>query len=477
MAQPKGFISDKEFDEKIGFISDADFESNIGVQPETPPAPTPSKSLYGKTADVLGNFSVGVAKGGLSTLQNIGNVIAKPLNKLFGGKPEDIGIKPETLKPQGTAENIGYGAERGAEFLIPSSKIAQGTKAVTGLMKGTGLASNAGRLLTRSGIEAGVVGTQTAAQQGTFKEDAGTAAIVASLLPVGGAGLNKVIGAAGQKIQQSVLRPSLRDVEDGFKIENVTKYKLGGNLQQTLSKTNSLMNDLGQQLRTTLRESDVPIDLNAIYQNTARRLSGNKALNFGDNKGTARVLKGLIGEIKEVSPNGVVDLVNANLVKRGAGTKGAWVFGNVDPDAKATEKVYNAFYDELKTAIEKAGGPEIQKINKQLSELIPISNAAIRRIPVAERNNAIGLTDGIGIYAALFDPRALATMGALKLSKSGRFANTLTRLSESMKGTRYGQSVNQTPQTNAMTGNMSKPQSIPNPTTFSPEVQRPLNLK
>lgn len=70
------------------------------------------------------------------------------------------------------------------------------------------------------------------------------------------------------------------------------------------------------------------------------------------------------------------------------------------------------------------------ELNKQISELIPISNASLRRLPIEQRNNVISLTDSIGLYGAMFDPKALVLIGANRLSKSGKFGNFLVNVSE-----------------------------------------------
>ena len=183
------------------------------------------------------------------------------------------------------------------------------------------------------------------------------------------------------------------------------------------------------QLSSKLEAGKTAVNLNKVFSDTSKALTKGKTKAFGDIGATKRVIKNLQSEIREVAgKNGLVDLVEATNIKRGAGTKGAWAFGRVEPDAGATEKVYSAFYNKIRLAIEEAAPKGVQNINKQISELIPISNATIRRLPVAQRNNIISLTDSIGLFSAMFDPRALAIIGAGKLSKAGKFGSFLARL-------------------------------------------------
>jgi hypothetical protein len=399
---------------------------------ETPKEETGVSGLMGA--------NVGVIKGGVSTLTGLSSLgergikavgrllTPKSLEKSFGfEKTEQTSAEkmiPERLRtPYGTAEKIGFGAEQIAEFLIPSSKVAK-------LEKGM-------RLLPKALTEGVIVGGQSAIQSGKVDNKTITSAIVGAMFPVGGKLLSKGKGAlkpVGEKIQTTVIRPSTRDIKDGFNIANVKKYNVGGSLSDTAIKTHTKINELSQKLAEKLSNSNAAVNLNKVYQETIRDILGtSKSKQFGDIGATKRVIDALKSEIEEVAgKNGLVDLVEATNIKRGAGTKGAWSFGRLEPDSSAIEKVYSKFYSKLKTAIEKAvPDGEIAEINKQISELIPISNAVLRRLPIEQRNNVIGLTDSIGLFSAIFDPRALALIGANRLSKSGRFGNFLVNLAES----------------------------------------------
>lgn len=440
-------ISNKETDDNINLVV-SDFKQKYSNQVSAVPQVGGTNALEG--------FAQGIAKAEVATIKGISGIgerIASQTAGRFVNLFQGNGFRATPVQdsftnavggqrnvesltvPQGISENVGFATERIAEFLSPSSAINKVKTAATGVIKGANLASKALRGGISAGVEGVAVGGQTALQQGEINTEAKVSAIVAAILPTAVKIGTKAIGATGRKIQQSVIKPALSDIEDGFKVENIVKYDLGGNLNQTLSKTHIKINSLSEQLNKKLSSSNASLNLNQLYENTVKKVSGNKFQNFGENQGVGRVLQSLKNEITETAgTNGLVSIPEAQLVKRGAGTKGAWSFGNPDPDARASEKVYNAFYNELKLAIEKNSPEGVRDINRQLSELIPISNAVIRRIPIAQRNNAISITDGIGLYSAVFNPTALAVMGATKLSRSGRFANLLIRASESMKG-------------------------------------------
>ena len=282
-------------------------------------------------------------------------------------------------------------------------------------------------------------------QKGEVGKDAKVGAIVGALMPAVGKTYSWVKGGlkpVGEKIQQTVIRPTIKDVKDGFKIENVSKYDVGGTLEETVTKVHTKINSLVKELQSKLKASDGQVSLNKVYKELKDEFLSQKSKNFGDSEAIKRVISSLKQEIKEVSgKKSLVDLVEATNIKRGAGTKGSWVFGRLEADATATEKVYTKFYQKIKKAIEDVSPDDIKGINKQISELIPISNASLRRLPVEQRNNILSLTDSIGLFASVFDPKALALIGANRLSKSGKFGQFLINLAEKTSKTEIGKRI------------------------------------
>lgn len=399
--------------------------------------PTKRKGVGG-----VGGFALGALKGVGKTLQNIGQAtLAAPAlipgGKTFGERlgeiKETTGVRPKTLEAKGGAERAGFITERIAEFIAPSGVVVKGTKALG--LAGKGIK----KLFGRSALEAGVVGGQTLAQKGEIDSDVKTAAIIGAMFPGLGAAITKVpsiFGATGRKVQTTVIKPSQKDLKDGFKIENVNKYNLGGSLTQTLEKSNNKLNSLSRELTKTIKttsDKGVTVNLKSILQETQEDLAQRGGRNFGNIKSIQNQLKSLDGEITEIAgKNGIVDFIEAQSVKRGAGGKGSWVFGSADPDARAVEVVYTAFYRKLLENMKKLGSPEMQRLNKQISEIIPIHNAVVRRTPIAERNNAISITDTMAIFASAFHPAALIVMGATRLQRAGKFGNILVKASDKL---------------------------------------------
>ena len=241
--------------------------------------------------------------------------------------------------------------------------------------------------------------------------------------------LGNLLQRGGEKITMSVIKPSKADIEDGFSIETIKKYNLGGSLKQSLERTDTVMDDLSRQLNEKLKASNASINLNGIYERTVAKLIGNKTANFGSNSTLERAIEGLRAEIiSTAGPNGIVSVPEAQTIKRASGHLGAWMYGLVDPDSTARQKVYNAFYNVIKEEIEKNSPQGVREINQQLSKLIPVMNAIIRRIPVADRNNALSLTDIISLTGAALEPRALALSLVNFLSKRGEVGGALMKI-------------------------------------------------
>lgn len=251
------------------------------------------------------------------------------------------------------------------------------------------------------------------------------AGVFSKLLEKGISKIGSLTGKTGEKITQTIIKPNKTDLEDGFSVNTIKKYNLGGSLKTMQSKTDALMDDLTKQLNAKYAGTTAKIDLNDILNKTINESAGSKVNTFGSNTSMENAFNQLKGEIATISADGNVSIPEAVQIKRAAGHFGAWVYGQTDPESTARQKVYTSFYRQMKTAIEQNSEPGVKEVNKQLSELIPVMNAIIRRIPVAERNATLSLTDVISLSASTIDPRSLSVFALNQLSKSGVVAKGL----------------------------------------------------
>lgn len=167
----------------------ADWIQQAKNAPPPPPAPKQTfGTMFNGMVNKAGNFSEGVAKGELSTLQGAGNLVLSPLKKIFNDK-SSTGLSDKTLNPEGTSQSIGKGAEQLAEFFVPGEAeeniINKGTKALPKISKF--FADEAGNL-TKVGkaaeyglkglVHGGTGGTISALQSGSAKTGAKVGGII-----------------------------------------------------------------------------------------------------------------------------------------------------------------------------------------------------------------------------------------------------------------------------------------------------------
>jgi gas vesicle protein len=405
------------------------------------------KDMVGQSAQIkepliekVGNFigitplAKGISSMIFKNLTNVGRDLEQKIKNNTASK-EELQTYSEIYGNLPNAKQIIGGA---AKTALTLGTLGTGSVASQFGLKGAGA-------LGARVAEGGIIGGAFTALDNIQKnkkatENILTGVAVGGAMPLAGAAIKKgvqmtgkVLQKGGEKIQQSLIKPSISDIEDGFKIETLNKYKLGGSLDQTLQKTQTKLQELTNQLNTKLQSrTDVVIDLNKVAQEATNNILKDKTKLFGNSAGIKRVLNNLANEIEDVSANGLVDLPEAQLIKQASGQKGAWVYGFVDPDAKATEMVYTKFYRALRQEIEKKAPEGIREINKQISELIPISHAVIRRIPVAAKNNVFSLTDIIAGGITLANPKALGLFAANRLTKSGQFGKLLSQFGENV---------------------------------------------
>lgn len=332
--------------------------------------------------------------------------------------------------------------------------------AAVGLTRGLGLGARLGGAATAGALE----GTASAAahqgeavNQGKsvdMGEAAGEVALNAAI-PVGagllGAGGKQLLRGAGgllkmhgEKIATTTIKPSLKDMKDGFRIANVFKHGLEGTLEETQEKLSTKFDDLSRQLSEKIQGSDAKVDLLDVLDEATSSIGADKAGSFGKNSKMEAAAAFLLDEINEVAPDGVVDLATAQKLKRGLGKLGAWEWQKTDPEASAREALANAMYSKLKTVIEKNAPEGVKEINQQLAELIPIERAVVRRMPVEARNQALSLTDVIaaagpaagGLAAGGLPGLAAGAAGlaANRARKSPKLAAAGYRLGEKMGG-------------------------------------------
>ena len=386
--------------------------------------------------------AVDAATGVAKSFAKVGATILKPVDKLLNIEPP--GLSDEDLKAKGFWQGAGKVVGDVLQADAVANAVAPVASAITKSSQAVKAPAAVQKLLDvggRSALDAATAYGVSKAQ-GANQKDAKTAALISGALPWASAAFStaaKALGVnkAGEKIQYAVIKPTQADIKSGFKIENVNKYNLGGSLKQTAQKTQDAITERVAKLKSLLKPGSAEIDLNKVYYETAKKFEKVSLENAGSNIALKNQLDRFAEEMSQLSKNGIVDIADGQVIKRAFGAKGAWQYGIPAEDANAIEQVYNTAYNILKTDIEtaaaKAGNAGVGQVNRELSEIIPIEHALIRRLPVAARQNPISLTDLVSLIGGSKLGVPLFILN--KLTKSGTIGAKLANVGKQKAST------------------------------------------
>lgn len=374
------------------------------------------------------DFITGVGKSILGTVEGGGQLVRSALH-LPDSQHDPLTIPAPSAQPTNASQAAGKTAGNVGQYFLVGSKLAP-LKAA--LATGTGILD----ALVGAGIEgASTAGVQSAQQGNT--QGVGSSAATAAGLGVAAQGGAKALGVLGERVERALVKPTTADVKDGFQVSNIFKYKLGGSLTDTFDKTTAKLGELTDKAKQYLQWGKVldrNVNLRQALVDTATELEGAEgaAKNFGQNAAIKGAIDKLVNDplFQHLPQSGDMDLATAQKVKQAVGELGAWLHdpsGRVmtDPESRAMERVANTLYQKLKVDIEKQAIGPLRVVNQQMSEIIPIRQAIIRRIPVEQRANVLNLGDLLSLSTHTF-PLAIAN----RVLKSGQAANAMVGASE-----------------------------------------------
>ena len=166
------------------------YEEEFGKTPTI--TSTPQQDPGGGFLGTVKNLGVGALKGAGSTLVGLeqlggklgGEALYGGINKVLPGSGREVGdlLSKEQITPQGTAQKVGFTAEKIAEFAIPGTKVSKATQAMSAIPK------YGARALTSGGV--------AAAQSGKIGKESAIAAGVELALP----GVGKVASVAAKPV-------------------------------------------------------------------------------------------------------------------------------------------------------------------------------------------------------------------------------------------------------------------------------------
>lgn len=418
-----------------------------------------------------GSFATGWGKNLLKTARGLSQLPVAGANLIYSGINKATGANiPEVqpflgkdfdmtkLEPTNGWEKFGgFGADM-ATFLLPGGWIskagqAAGSLAVGGtklLTKNLDKAPGAIKAIEKAaelagkGITEGLgYGSIAAAQNNKVDDDAKITAIISAAFPLIGEMTRKL----APKIMETVIKPSEADYKNGFVRSTLSEFGIGGSIATAKKQVEQKLNGLGQQLYQKLKDADAPVDIKTIYDKTVKQVTDFKSIQLGQTADRNAAISDLKNDLDDIvklfGDNGVtLDLAKIPIqiandqIKRGAGTKGSWVYGKI-PHDKAVDFVYSKFYGNLKTAIEEAadaaGIKGVKTLNGSMHKLIPVASAINRALNRSSKNNIISLSDSMFLLGSAFNPSALAVYAPYYASRSGAFAGFLQKAHDGWK--------------------------------------------
>lgn len=280
-----------------------------------------------------------------------------------------------------------------------------------------------------------------------------------------GGQLRKAAGEAGMEFGKGqaykVLKPGIRDEKKGLDIEKIYEYNLdrpvagkdgktgAGGVDRWLNNSDAEINAASKEMKDRIQAGadegirvDIPAQINAAIAPILADKLGSK-----QNQKLAVFIKEMADKFKkearDLTPDGTgrMDLMAAQYYKQNMGDLGAWHStarkkGFTIPKTESEEsQAAEILYHHLNDYIDEAAPDGIRDLNRKISDLLPIRQAAAHRKIIEDRNNRLGINDMMSFAAMLHNPLAGAGLYAVnKASKSGRAADVIYRLSERLKG-------------------------------------------
>lgn len=217
----------------------------------------------------------------------------------------------------------------------------------------------------------------------------------------------------GERINKSALKFTKSDIDAGADVRTGAIFDVQrGNLGDTLDATQRRISGYNNIIKEVIAKNGDPmvIDGSQVFADTRKKLTG-----VGTSL-SATEYETIIDDVEKSLKRFLPDWGSRKLsaeeglkLRRELGKQAAF---HHDPlkrgESTLKEQVYNSLYVGMMNELEANLPPQFQGANKALAKLIPYQNAILRRMPIEDRQNILGLTDNMTAIAGLFDPKALA---------------------------------------------------------------------
>jgi hypothetical protein len=408
----------------------------------------------GSIGSAVSNFGLGAIKGVMdvprefaSLGESIGAGASNLLDSARGitrepSKASDAlkqGVQQTSLtKPVGTAQNVGYGTEKIAEFFVPIGGAAKAAELVN-VAKGTTEAEKAANLgkhildfVKGTGKEAGSFAARSAVQQGNLDNVGMNAALGAATH-----GISSAVGGIISKTPDTAWSAILK-LKPSSAIKNP-------NLVSDAAKTGiTAMTQKGVLKEAQTGVQSVEVALDDLLSGAEGKVSGEKVASYLDDlKQSYAGIPGEEGSIsmidkiqKETAALGDIDAKKANELKRNIYQiiNDSYGKGNLDIPAKtaAQKQVARGLKTEIEAII-----PEAKSLNEKQAVYLGIAKAIKQRM-ARESGKGIAGT-GIGLYdlltggiASMFGSPVMgaAVLGLKKASETPAVLSSVSKLAK-----------------------------------------------
>lgn len=372
--------------------------------PQLPPVPGAPPTTGRQIGSLLNpaDEMIGQGKGALRT----GYDIYKGVANAVQGQPADTIRDPrieQALQPSNWGEQVGKLQENAGEFMAGEGALAAGGKILAGGAKVPAALAYGGRMLAGATSAAAIEKAQGGSDTDATIAAAG-GGLLGPILESTAAGAKwlglkfeaRGIGLSGKGVSQGTSRggSAAMDMVDKLNTNGVARPTLGGTLDATQERIGQLSGFLEHEIKSVPGQ---PIDLLSAVSRAEATIKAQAAhMDPTEYEQALTALAKYKAHYTNLPQGPIVSLSDAQAAKRAAGLAGAWEYGKPNAD-KGMERVSNLVYGNLKGDIETTaaahGSPDVQILNKRLSELIPLEQMMVRQVPVEARQPVLSLTD------------------------------------------------------------------------------------
>lgn len=358
------------------------------------------------SAESIPEYLLQTAGNAAASIGDIGIGAASTLGKAYGK------IDPRGAEAAKTAGSLALGKLGGA-FRAPllekagaalhQSPIGQGLDKIAGnerVMKNLGAGANLASLIPAERVMAPALRAATGGALGATKKAVEAAVEVPAMV---GKGIGEPLKKAAKRNVEIEMRPGQWGSKRGYNSGNALKNDLVGKPREVAEKSQQMLNELNEQAKEIGAASTEKVSIPDLMAQARSEFS--REGNIHDYDKITTFIDDLEQTYLKAHPTGEMSLSDAMRLRTQIGDKAAFVGARdkggmtTDPDADWKEKIFNKLYGAIKDDIHAKAGPELQAINRTQSEIIPIRQVALRRLPISESNLRVGLMDASTIGA------------------------------------------------------------------------------